>query len=198
MIVRSMPRLLLGLLAGAAPPALSMAARAQDLSAHCASVGNDDRVSPIPAALVPAAASGAGRRAGRTGRDVSGGHGFSLHGRKGLALQSRREPDLRQRRRPSRHPGERSAWCREHPGSDVVPMAATGHATIYSWACAGSEPRITQAEKLDPRGFIAASGRRWGNRLDIRLAAVALRFAAPAGRGYDSLNHHRGDRAWAL
>ncbi len=51
MIVRSMPRLLLGLLAGAAPPALSMAARAQDLSAHCASVGNDDRVSPIPAAL---------------------------------------------------------------------------------------------------------------------------------------------------
>jgi hypothetical protein len=35
-------------------------------------------------------------------------------------------------------------------------MTATGHATIFTWACVGSEPRITQAQKLDARGFIAS------------------------------------------
>jgi hypothetical protein len=31
-----------------------------------------------------------------------------------------------------------------------------GHATIHTWTCVGSEARIAQSEKLDPRGFIAA------------------------------------------
>ena len=48
-----------------------------------------------------------------------------------------------------------TAYCKDHPGSDVVLMFATGHATICTWAWPGSGPRITQAEKLDPRGFIA-------------------------------------------
>ncbi len=47
------------------------------------------------------------------------------------------------------------AWCREFPGAAVVPMAATGHDTIYSWKCVGREPRITSSEKVDARGFIA-------------------------------------------
>jgi hypothetical protein len=47
-------------------------------------------------------------------------------------------------------------YCREFPGSAVVPMAATGHDTIYSWKCVGKEPRITASEKVDERSFIAS------------------------------------------
>jgi hypothetical protein len=28
-------------------------------------------------------------------------------------------------------------WCRAHPNDPMIPMAATGHATIYSWHCSG-------------------------------------------------------------
>jgi hypothetical protein len=30
-----------------------------------------------------------------------------------------------------------ATWCRENPGATVIPMAATGHATIYEWSCNG-------------------------------------------------------------
>jgi hypothetical protein len=33
--------------------------------------------------------------------------------------------------------GGATAWCREHPGSANIPMAVTGHATVYSWSCRG-------------------------------------------------------------
>ncbi|MDR3466261.1 MAG: hypothetical protein P4M07_09995 [Xanthobacteraceae bacterium] len=48
-----------------------------------------------------------------------------------------------------------TAWCREHPDS-MIPMAATGHATIYDWACRGTNAvagRVLQA--VDPDGYIA-------------------------------------------
>ena len=48
-----------------------------------------------------------------------------------------------------------TAWCKDHPGADVVPMVATGHATIHTWTCVASVARIKQSEKLDARGFIA-------------------------------------------
>jgi hypothetical protein len=30
-----------------------------------------------------------------------------------------------------------TAYCRANPNSDVVPMAATGHDTVYVWRCVG-------------------------------------------------------------
>ncbi len=48
-----------------------------------------------------------------------------------------------------------TAYCKDHPGSAVAPLYATGHATIYTFACVGSTPRITLSEALDHRGFIA-------------------------------------------
>ncbi|MBV8442823.1 MAG: hypothetical protein JO312_20070 [Hyphomicrobiales bacterium] len=30
-----------------------------------------------------------------------------------------------------------TAFCRANPGSDNIPMAATGHDTIYAWRCIG-------------------------------------------------------------
>jgi hypothetical protein len=140
------------------PTALGTAATfAQNPAAHCASVGADDRVRPLPAALVPAArrlfAPGANEpdaalKASTVYRCMSGqvwlcNTGANLTCAKG---------DVRRESRGA------TAWCKDHPGSDIVPMVATGHATIFTWACVGSEPSITQAQKLDARGFIA---RQW-------------------------------------
>ena len=47
------------------------------------------------------------------------------------------------------------AYCRAFPGSAIVPMAATGHETIYAWGCVGQTPHIKTSEKVDERGFIA-------------------------------------------
>jgi hypothetical protein len=150
MTLRSILAALLALIVGSAPLAT---ARAQDPSAHCAS-GNDDRVKPIPAELVPAARqalgvgleeSDAALRAGAVYRCMSGkvwlcNHGANLTCAKG---------DV------SRVSKGAAAWCKDHPGADVVPMVATGHVTIHAWTCVGSAARIKQSEKLDPRGFIA-------------------------------------------
>ena len=154
-MARSARKVLLALVAGAVPLAFAAAASARNLAAHCAAAGNDDRVKPIPEELVPAArrlfAPGsnepdAALKASTVNRCMRGqvwlcNTGANLTSTRGDA------------RRASRGA---AAWCKDHPGSDIVPMVATGHATIFTWACVGSEPLIAQAEKLDPRGFIAA------------------------------------------
>jgi putative hemolysin len=48
------------------------------------------------------------------------------------------------------------AFCKENPGSEVVPAAATGRATIYAWRCDGETPAIVkQVHEPDAQGFIA-------------------------------------------
>jgi hypothetical protein len=47
-------------------------------------------------------------------------------------------------------------WCRQNPGSDFIPMAATGHATIYNWSCKGTHAVAGKAVlTVDPQGYIA-------------------------------------------
>ncbi len=142
-------------LAGAIPMTLAPAAGAENLAAHCASAGNDDRVRPIPMELVPAARQALGMGpnepdaalgASTVYRCMGGKAWFCNHG----ANLTCAKGDVR------RVSNGATAYCRDHPGSAVVPMYATGHATIYTWVCVGSKPSITQSEKLDPRGFIAA------------------------------------------
>jgi hypothetical protein len=51
-----------------------------------------------------------------------------------------------------------TAWRRDNPGSNNVPMAATGHDTIYAWRCIG--PRATAGKvvmPLDAQGYIAGN-----------------------------------------
>jgi hypothetical protein len=49
-----------------------------------------------------------------------------------------------------------TAWCRDHPGAADIPMAATGHATIYAWSCNGRRAVAGKAMvKVDPQGYIA-------------------------------------------
>jgi len=53
-----------------------------------------------------------------------------------------------------------TAWCREHPGSADIPMAATGHATIYTWSCRGRRPVAGKTVvTFDPQGYIAENWR---------------------------------------
>jgi len=47
-------------------------------------------------------------------------------------------------------------YCRENPGSDFIPMAATGHDTIYEWKCVGKTARAgKQVAPLDAEGYFA-------------------------------------------
>ncbi len=48
---------------------------------------------------------------------------------------------------------EISAFCKQNPGSDV-PMAVTGHDTLYGWKCVGKRPVIDFTAERDGRGFI--------------------------------------------
>jgi hypothetical protein len=45
--------------------------------------------------------------------------------------------------------------CRFHPNDVMIPMAATGHATIFSWRCSGDRAVPAKViSKVDDRGFI--------------------------------------------
>lgn len=49
-----------------------------------------------------------------------------------------------------------TAWCRAHPGSNFIPMAATGHATIYDWSCKGNRAVAGKTVfTVDRQGYIA-------------------------------------------
>lgn len=49
-----------------------------------------------------------------------------------------------------------SDFCKENPGSDFIPMAVTGHATIYSWHCVKDQPEVLdQISQVDAAGYLA-------------------------------------------
>jgi hypothetical protein len=51
-----------------------------------------------------------------------------------------------------------SAWCRDNPGAQDIPMAATGHATIYEWSCRGKRAVAGKTiMTVDPQGYIAGN-----------------------------------------
>jgi hypothetical protein len=53
-----------------------------------------------------------------------------------------------------------TAWCRQNPGSNNVPMAATGHDTIYEWRCAGGRAVAGAIiSPVDAQGYIAGNWR---------------------------------------
>jgi hypothetical protein len=53
-----------------------------------------------------------------------------------------------------------SAYCRDNPGADSVPMVATGHDTIYDWRCVGRRAVAGKANRaVDARGYVADNWR---------------------------------------
>jgi hypothetical protein len=48
-----------------------------------------------------------------------------------------------------------SAFCRAHPNANVIPMAFTGHATIYARRCVGAHPTAEKATlTVDAHGYV--------------------------------------------
>jgi len=49
-----------------------------------------------------------------------------------------------------------SAFCRDDPAADAIPMVVTGRATVYAWRCADGAPAIErQISEADARGYLA-------------------------------------------
>lgn len=47
-------------------------------------------------------------------------------------------------------------YCGENPDADLIPMYASGRATVYEWKCANGTPEIVkQVAKTDKAGYIA-------------------------------------------
>jgi hypothetical protein len=122
---------LLGIVVGSTM--LSTSASAQDIQAYCAKVGDDDRVQPIPDALLQNA-------------------------RRMFDVQVD-EADSYVQATTSARCMNGAVWlCNYGANSIGVPMSATGHATVYDWRCVGREARIAgQIVDVDARGFIAGN-----------------------------------------
>jgi|SRR5579883_1131450 len=49
-----------------------------------------------------------------------------------------------------------TAWCRDNPNAPVIPMFATGHATVYEWSCKnGQAVAGKRLVAIDAQGFVA-------------------------------------------
>jgi hypothetical protein len=139
--------------------ALCQQAPAQDAIKYCASVGTDDVVRPLPPGLTPQAlqlfylrpVDPEQVRRSTVYRCMDGAVRLCNYGANLVCAKA----DV------SRVSRGAERYCRDNPGSDVVPMAATGHATIYSWECVGGAARIKGSPvSLDRRGFIANEWKR--------------------------------------
>jgi hypothetical protein len=145
---------------------VSLPAHAEDARAHCSSVGNDDTVKTVPPRLIAGSANlfhesaseAAAHRCMYVYRCMSGSiwvcnHGANIPCAKGDTIRAL--PSV-------------TAYCKENPNQDFVPMAVTGHSTIHSWVCVGGKARITQSKKIDSRGFVVDQWQRL-QRLALRL-----------------------------
>ena len=141
-LIRILPLVLVALLHSGAPRAYAKDARAQ-----CAKAGDDDRVRPLSPDLKAAAESAFPGALQETTvyRCMNGAVWLCNHGANLTCAKADTRRDL-----PSV-----AAYCRENPTSDIVPMAVTGHGTIYTFACSNGHARITDEAKVDDRGFIA-------------------------------------------
>ena len=136
---------------------LSTSASAQDIQAYCAKVGDDDRVQPIPDALLQNARrmfdvqvdeADSYVQATTSARCMNGAVWLCNYGANLICEKADVSRDS---------PGA-DRFCKQNPNSIGVPMSATGHATVYDWRCVGREARIAgQIVDVDARGFIAGN-----------------------------------------
>lgn len=51
---------------------------------------------------------------------------------------------------------EMDDFCKANPGTDVIPAAVTGRATVYEWKCNSTKPEVArQAFQVDSQGYLA-------------------------------------------
>jgi hypothetical protein len=145
----------LAAIAGALMIAPMGTARAQDVKSLCARVTNDDRVRPIPITLVPAARQLFSFSTDAPERFIQKSTSFRcMEGKVWLCNIGANL--VCGKAETSRKSTGAAAFCKQNPGADAVPMAATGHDTIFEWKCAGNKAVISkEIETVDPRGFIS-------------------------------------------
>jgi hypothetical protein len=135
----------------AVPQLLAAPAPNQSPADYCHMAGNDDALRKPPASLADALHrlfDIDGREALKTSyyRCMGGTVMLCNVGANIPCGKANKSKDL---------PGARD-WCRENPNSDFIPMAATGHDTIYEWRCDGRKAVIArQFHEVDERGFVA-------------------------------------------
>ncbi len=130
-------------------------ARAQDVKSLCALVTNDDRVRPIPITLVPPARQLFSFSESAPDKYIQKGTSFRCMAGK-VWLCNTGANLVCGKADTSRISAGATDFCEQNPGSEVIPMAATGHGTAYEWTCQGKKAVISkQIETVDPRGFIA-------------------------------------------
>lgn len=135
--------------------ALPEFAQAQDVGARCAKIGNDDKAKPIPAALVAQARQIFGFSKETPNAFIRNGTSYRCMGGKAWLCNVGANLVCGKANASKSLPGA-AAFCKDNPGSDMIPMAATGHDTIYEWKCVGPNAQIVrQIVAVDPRGFIA-------------------------------------------
>jgi hypothetical protein len=149
------------LLAASVVP-MTAPALAQDVRSRCATAGDDDSLRPAPQALVPRARRLFGFSQETPGATIKKSTRFRCMGGK-VWLCNFGANLVCDKANASRSSPGAEEFCKQNPGSDVVPMAATGHDTIYAWKCVGKHARISsQTQKLDRRGFIAGNWKQLG------------------------------------
>jgi hypothetical protein len=138
----------------AAPMPYMATALAQDVRSLCADTVNDDRLRPIAAALVQQARGLFGFSTDTPSAFIKKSTSFRcMNGKVWLCNYGANL--VCGKANASRTSAGAADFCRQNPSADVVPMAATGHDTIYQWKCVGNEASISkQVETVDPRGFI--------------------------------------------
>ena len=135
--------------------ALPSCAHAQDLAARCAKVGDDDKATPIAAALVPQARRLFGFSKETPNAFIRNGTSYRCMGGKPWLCNVGANLVCGKANASKSLPGA-AAFCKDNPGSDMIPMAATGHDTIYEWKCVGPNAQVArQILEVDQRGFIA-------------------------------------------
>jgi hypothetical protein len=121
--------------------------------AFCRSVGTDDTVRAIPDALVPGARKLFHLESMPVDEIRRGTFFRCFEGRVLVCTIGANLPCGKADTR-DRLPGT-DAWCAENPGSEFIPMAVTGHDTIYRWRCLGTKAAVVGTQfKVDPRGFV--------------------------------------------
>lgn len=137
-----------------------LTAYAQTVQDACARNANDDRLRPIGAALVAPARAVFGLAASAPDEWVRASTvARCMGGKVWLCNRGANIPCGKANAR--RANAGASAFCRQNPGADSVPMAATGHDTLYAYMCRGAVARVAkQVSAVDARGFVADAWKR--------------------------------------
>lgn len=139
------------ILAPAAPQLAAAPAANQSPADYCRMVGTDDELRKPPASLADALH----RLFNVSGPEALQSSYYRCMGAAVMLCNVGANIPCGKANTSTDLPGARD-WCRGNPNSDFIPMAATGHDTIYEWRCAGGKPVIARKfHNVDDRGFVA-------------------------------------------